>query len=212
MPISSRAIVRAEGVGVGRRDRMTGDRAARRRPARQGSTFIPGEPMKWPTKVCSGRSNSSTGVPIWTTSPIVHDHHLVGEGQRLGLVVGDVDHGHADLVVQFLELGAQHPFEVRVDDGQRLVEHDHVDVGAHQAAAERDLLLAVGGQAGGAVAEHARSAPASRRSRGRAGRPRPRARRDCAAERPDCRTPSWCRRSPGTGTPGRCCAGRAAGR
>ena len=35
----------------------------------QGSTFMPGEPMKWPTKVCRGRSNSSTGVPICTTSP-----------------------------------------------------------------------------------------------------------------------------------------------
>ncbi len=78
----------------------------------------------------------------------VHHHHLVGEGQRLGLVVGDVDHRPADALVQLLELRAQHPFQVRIDDGQRLVEHDDVDVGADQAAAERDLLLAVGGQAG----------------------------------------------------------------
>ena len=35
----------------------------------QGSTFMPGEPMKWPTKVCRGRSNSSTGEPICTTLP-----------------------------------------------------------------------------------------------------------------------------------------------
>ncbi len=30
---------------------------------------------------------------------VVHDHHLVGEGQRLGLVVGHVNHRHADLLV-----------------------------------------------------------------------------------------------------------------
>jgi hypothetical protein len=35
----------------------------------QGRTFMPGEPMKWPTKVCAGRSNRSTGVPICTISP-----------------------------------------------------------------------------------------------------------------------------------------------
>ena len=31
--------------------------------------FMPGEPMKWPTKVWRGRSNSSTGVPACTTWP-----------------------------------------------------------------------------------------------------------------------------------------------
>ena len=30
---------------------------------------MPGEPMKCPTKVCFGFSNSSTGVPICTTAP-----------------------------------------------------------------------------------------------------------------------------------------------
>ena len=84
---------------------------------------------------------------------LVHHHDLVGEGQRLGLVVGDVDHRDADLLLQLLELGAELPFQVRVDDGQRLVEHDDGDVLAHEAAAHRDLLLAVGGEAGGAAAE-----------------------------------------------------------
>ena len=35
----------------------------------QGRMFIPGEPMKWPTNVCRGRSKSSTGVPTCTTVP-----------------------------------------------------------------------------------------------------------------------------------------------
>ena len=36
---------------------------------RQGRMFMPGEPMKWPTKVWAGRSNSSSGVPVCTTAP-----------------------------------------------------------------------------------------------------------------------------------------------
>ncbi len=34
-----------------------------------GSRFMPGEPMKWPTKVWAGRSNNSSGVPVCTTAP-----------------------------------------------------------------------------------------------------------------------------------------------
>ena len=105
---------------------------------------MPGEPMKWPTKVCAGRSNSSSGVPICTTAPVVHDHDLVGEGQRLRLVVRHVDHREVELAVQRLEGRAQLPFQVRIDHRQRLVEQDGGDVRAHQAAAERDLLLGVG--------------------------------------------------------------------
>ena len=105
--------------GVGRRC------GRRRRRARQGRMFMPGEPMKWPTKVCAGRSNSSSGVPICTTSPVVHHHDLVGEGQRLGLVVGDVDHRVRRAAwCSSLSLRAQLPLQVRVDDGQRLVEQD----------------------------------------------------------------------------------------
>ena len=86
----------------------------------------------------------------------VHDHDPIGERQRLGLVVGDVDHRPLQLVVQLLELGAEQPFQMRVDHGERLIEHDDVDVGAHEPAAERDLLLAVGGQAGRAVVQRGR--------------------------------------------------------
>ena len=125
---------------------------------------------------------------------LIHDHDLVGEGQRLGLVVRDIDHGVAEPAVQLLQLRAQHPFHVRIDDRQRLVEQDRVDVGAHQPAAERDLLLLVGGQARapcGRTSRRGRSSPAFRAP---CGRPPARARRDCAAERPDCRRPSSCRR------------------
>ena len=61
-----------------------------RSSGRAGSSF-PGEPMKWPTKVCAGRSNSSSGLSDLHRAAARHHHHLVGEGQRLDLVVRDVD-------------------------------------------------------------------------------------------------------------------------
>ncbi len=84
----------------------------------------------------------------------MHHHHLVGEGQRLGLVVRHVDHRVPELAVERAELRAQLPLHVRVDDRQRLVEEDRVHVLPHHATAERDLLLGVGGEARGAPVEH----------------------------------------------------------
>jgi hypothetical protein len=34
---------------------------------------------------------------------VMHDHHLVGEGQRLGLVVRHVDHGDVECPVNLLQ-------------------------------------------------------------------------------------------------------------
>ena len=99
---------------------------------------------------------------------VVHHHHLVGEGERLGLVVGHVDHGEVEPAVELLQGRAQLPLQMRVDDGQRLVEQDRRDVGAHEAAAERDLLLGVGGEVARLAVEHARSGRAGARSPRRA--------------------------------------------
>ena len=74
---------------------------------------------------------------------VMHDDDGVGEGQRLGLVVGDVDHRQVELAMQRLQLGAELPFQLGIDHGQRLVEQHGGDVGADQAAAERDLLLGI---------------------------------------------------------------------
>ena len=119
---------------------------------------------------------------------VLHHHHLIGEGQRLGLVMGDIDHRRAHPLVQLLQLGAQLPFQMRVDHGQRFVEHHHVDVLAHQTAAHRDLLLVVRRQV------RRRGCSSMSVSFQHLGdlvdprlRPRPRRRRGCAAERPGCR-------------------------
>ena len=123
-----------------------------------------------------------------------HHHHLLGEGERLDLVVGDVDQGELELLVDLLELPAQLPLEVRIDDRERLVEQHRRDVLAHQAAAERDLLLGVGGEARRRACSAGRSARASRRSGRRGGRCARAPRRGCAAERRGSRPPSSCRR------------------
>ena len=63
--------------------------------------------------------------------------------------MGDVDHGDVELLVDLLELAAQLPLEVGVDDRQRFIEQDGGHVIAHQATAHRDLLLLVGRQVAG---------------------------------------------------------------
>ena len=63
--------------GAGPGARSGADSTAIRSPSKttsrpaisHGRMFIPGEPMKCPTKVCLGFSNSSTGVPTCTTAP-----------------------------------------------------------------------------------------------------------------------------------------------
>src|SRR3954449_6201657 len=55
---------------------------------------------------------------------VVHDHDLVGEGKRFGLVVGNVDHRDVEPAVQLLKGGTQLPFEMRVDNREGLVEQN----------------------------------------------------------------------------------------
>ena len=76
----------------------------------------------------------------------MHHDHGVGKGQRLGLVMGDIDHRQIELAMQRLQFRAQLPFQFGIDHRQRLVKQNRGDVGAHQAAAERNLLLGVGRQ------------------------------------------------------------------
>ena len=64
--------------------------------------------------------------------------------------------------MQLLQGRAKLPFEVRVDHRQRLVEEDRRDIRADEAAAERDLLLHVGGEVARLAVEHAREAEAAR--------------------------------------------------
>ena len=75
----------------------------------------------------------------------MHDRDAVGERQRLDLVVGDVDHRVAELLVQPLDLDPELGAELGVEVGQRLVEQEDVDV-AHQRPADGDALALAAGE------------------------------------------------------------------
>ena len=55
---------------------------------------------------------------------LVGDGDAVRQGHRLDLVVGDVDHGGAEALVQFLELDPHPRAQGRVEVAQRLVEQE----------------------------------------------------------------------------------------
>ncbi len=109
----------------------------------QGSTFMPGEPMKMPDKSVGRPVEQFAGRSHLHHGAVMHHHDRIGEGQRLGLVVGDIDHADIELLVQLLQLRSQLPFEMRIDHGQRLVEQDRRDIRPHQPPTKRYLLLRI---------------------------------------------------------------------
>ena len=77
----------------------------------------------------------------------VHDRDLVGHGHALNLIMGDVDHGGAQFVLQAFDFGAHVDAQEGVDVGEGLV-HEENNGLAHDGAAEGDaLLLAAGAEA-----------------------------------------------------------------
>ena len=70
---------------------------------------------------------------------------LVRHDQRLALVVGDVDRGHAELALDAAELELHLLAQLAVERGQRLVEQQEVGL-EHQRAGDRDALLLPAGQ------------------------------------------------------------------
>ena len=124
--------------------------------------FIAGEPTKPATKRFDRPVVDLLRRGELLDDAAVHHRDAVGERQRLDLVVGDVDHGVAELLVQPLDLDPQLGAELGVEVGQRLVEEEHIDV-AHQRPADRDALALAAGELRRACARAAaRSAGAPR--------------------------------------------------
>ena len=89
----------------------------------------------------------------------IEHRDLVGQRQRLGLVVGDVDGGDAEPLLQALELDPHLLAQLGVEIGQRLVEQQDLRL-AHQAAREGEpLLLAAGKLRGGPLSRSRSCAP-----------------------------------------------------
>ena len=70
---------------------------------------------------------------------------MIGQHQRLGLVVRDVDEGRAEIRLQLLQLDLHVLAQLQVERAQRLVEQQQRRL-EHQAARDRDALLLAAGE------------------------------------------------------------------
>ena len=69
----------------------------------------------------------------------------IGHRERLGLVVGDVDHGHAEPLMQLPDLELHLLAQLLVQGTQRLVHEDQLRL-EDQRAGDRDALLLAPGE------------------------------------------------------------------
>ena len=76
---------------------------------------------------------------------VMHHHDPIGHGHGLDLVMGDVDGGGLEALVQFLDLGAHGDAQLGVEIRQRLVEQENLRI-AHNGAPHRDALALAAGQ------------------------------------------------------------------
>jgi hypothetical protein len=70
---------------------------------------------------------------------------VVGDGQRLLLVVRHVQHGQRKRLLELADLLAHAPPQLRVEVRQRLVEEQHLGL-EHERAGDRDALLLAAGE------------------------------------------------------------------
>jgi len=88
---------------------------------------------------------------------VIHDRHLIGHDQRLALVVGDVDEGGSETVLELLQLHLHVLAQLQIQRAEGLVEQEHVGFQNHGAGDGHALLLPAGKlrNALGAVARQA---------------------------------------------------------
>src|SRR5216684_5188320 len=103
---------------------------------------------------------------------LVHNCDAVRSDHRLALVVGDVDSGEMERIMQATNLEAHLLAQIGVEIGQRLVEQEHARLD-HHGAGERDALLLAARELGGIAlgqrgeldgVEHLHDLPADRRA------------------------------------------------
>src|SRR5215471_14579925 len=80
--------------------------------------------------------------------PPRHDHDAVGEGDGLGEIVGDKDHGLASRAPEPQQLGVQVELGVRVESAKGLVHEEDFGI-HHERAHQGDPLPHAAGQRGG---------------------------------------------------------------
>ena len=110
-------------------------------------------------------------------APRIHDDDAVGHRHGFLAVMGDMDGGEAEAVLQRLDLGAQLHAHLGVEIGQRLVEQQEIGLDGERPAERDALALAARKLRDLALLEPRESAsraaqPPSRRSRSLRGTPR----------------------------------------
>ena len=79
---------------------------------------------------------------------VAQDDDAIGHGQRLDLVVGDINRRRFQALMQRLDLAAHADPELGVQVGQRFVEQEDLGI-AHDSAAHGDALALAAGERGG---------------------------------------------------------------
>ena len=76
---------------------------------------------------------------------LTHDDDLVGHGERLLLVVGDIDEGDAHLALDLLKLHLHTLAQLQVKGAQRLIEEENLRL-VYERTCDGDTLLLTAGQ------------------------------------------------------------------
>ena len=101
--------------------------------------------MKPATNSLAGCSYTASGRAQLLDPALVEHGQAVAHGQRLLLVVGDVDEGDADLALDPLELQLHLLAQLQVQGAERLVQQQHLRL-VHDRAGQRDPLPLAAGQ------------------------------------------------------------------
>ena len=83
--------------------------------------------------------------PMVSIRAAIHQHHVLGKRERLGLVVRHIDRGEAEPVLQDFQFDAHLVAQLRIEVRHRLVEQ-HQPRLVDQRAGKRDTLLLAAGQ------------------------------------------------------------------
>ena len=135
------------GIGSGRRRRRR--RAVRSlREILASKKFIAGEPMKPATKTLTGLVVQRLRRVELLEDAVAHDRDAGGHGHGFRLVVGHVDEGGLQALVQLAEVGAGLHAQLGVEVGERLVEEEHLRL-ADDGAADGDALALAAGELAG---------------------------------------------------------------
>ena len=109
-------------------------------------------PMKPATYSVAGSSKTCSGVPSCSIVPARMIASRSPSARASRLVVGDVDRGEAEALVQLVDLAAHLVAQPRVEVAQRLVEQHEVGP-RDEAPRERDALLLPAAELSGVAVE-----------------------------------------------------------